>query len=189
MNSPHDPGDGSEQVPSAGIAFLLAQLGAHAAARFAERAGELDLTPALTGVLRLIALAPGRSQQSLAIELGMLPSKVVTVIDDLQHRGLVERQRNPDDRRNHALHLTPEGRHVLGRVRDAAEAHEAELVTALEDTERAQLVEMLSRIATQQGLRPGVHPGYRQMAAERRPHHSQLCNPGPPSADVSHLQR
>ena len=52
------------EAPRFGSAFLLAQVGAHAAQRFTERIGELDLTPAQVGLLRLVASRPGQSQQA-----------------------------------------------------------------------------------------------------------------------------
>src|SRR5882757_7508057 len=114
---------GSAPRPT-GSAFLLAQVGAHAAARFAERISELGVIPADVGVLRMIATQPGRSQQSLAEELGVVPSRVVALVDNLERKGLVERRRNPKDRRNYELHLTTEGTQVMSRMRGLASAHE-----------------------------------------------------------------
>src|SRR3954454_1908240 len=91
---------------SGGTAFLLAQVGAHAAQRFGERTLALGLTPADAGVLRLVAASPGRSQQDLAEQLGLSPSRVVALIDELEGKDLLERRRNPDDRRTYALALT-----------------------------------------------------------------------------------
>ena len=67
-------------------AFLLAQVGAHAAARFAERLGPLGLTPAHVGSLRIIASLAGASQQEVATRLGMFPSRLVALVDELQER-------------------------------------------------------------------------------------------------------
>ncbi|MFF0248964.1 MarR family winged helix-turn-helix transcriptional regulator [Streptosporangium sandarakinum] len=142
-------------------AFLLAQVGAHAAARFAERISELEVVPADVGLLRMIATRPGRSQQSLAEELGVVPSRVVALIDNLERKGLVERRRNPQDRRNYALHLTEQGAHVMTQMRRLGKAHEDDICAALDHAQRAQLTELLEAIAAQQQLTPGVHPGYR----------------------------
>src|SRR5215472_16491241 len=95
-----------------GVAFLLAQLGQHAAERFGERIAALDLTPPHAGILRAIVASPGRSQQALSTELQLLPSRVVAFVDDLENRGYVERRPNPDDRRQYALYLTPAGKEV-----------------------------------------------------------------------------
>ncbi|HEY2672370.1 MAG TPA: MarR family winged helix-turn-helix transcriptional regulator [Rugosimonospora sp.] len=156
----HD--DGSAPRPRRGTAFLLAQVGAHAAARFAERISELGVIPADVGLLRMIATQPGRSQQSVAEELGVVPSRVVALVDNLERKGLIERRRNPQDRRNSALHLTTEGTHVMTEMRGLGSAHEDDICAALDDTQRAQLAGLLEAIAAQQGLTPGVHPGYQQ---------------------------
>jgi DNA-binding MarR family transcriptional regulator len=144
-----------------GIAFLLAQLGAHATARFAARVGELGLDPATVGLLRMIGRQPGRSQQSLAEELGVVRSRVVALIDNLEQKGLVERRRSAVDRRNHELHLTAEATRVLGRMQDVGMAHEQEICAALSPAQHDQLKKLLETIAAQQGLTPGVHPGFR----------------------------
>ncbi|MFI6325594.1 MarR family winged helix-turn-helix transcriptional regulator [Nonomuraea sp. NPDC050556] len=145
-----------------GVAFLLAQLGAHAAGRFSERIGELGLSPSDVGLLRMIAMQPGRSQQSLAADLGVVPSRVTALIDPLDRAGLVERRRSTGDRRNYELHLTPDAARVMEEIRNTAMAHEAEITSALDPDQRGQLITLLSLIAADQGLTPGVHPGYRR---------------------------
>jgi DNA-binding MarR family transcriptional regulator len=157
----HSEGSAQPSRPK-GTAFLLSQVGAHAATRFAERISELGVIPADVGVLRMIATQPGRSQQSLAEELGVVPSRVVALVDNLERKGLVERRRNPKDRRNYELHLTTAGTQVMSRMRGLASAHENDICAALDDGQRAQLTELLEAIAAQQGLTPRVHPGYQQ---------------------------
>ncbi|MFF5211208.1 MarR family winged helix-turn-helix transcriptional regulator [Streptosporangium sp. NPDC000396] len=156
----HDDGSAPRPHPR-GTAFLLAQVGAHAAARFAERISDLGVIPSDVGLLRMIAVQPGRSQRSLAEELGVVPSRVVALVDGLERKGLIERRRNPQDRRHHELHLTAEGTHVMTATRELGSAHEDEICAALDDAQRAQLTDLLQAIAAQQGLAPGVHPGYR----------------------------
>jgi DNA-binding MarR family transcriptional regulator len=146
-----------------GSAFLLAALGAHATARFAERVAELDLTPPQVGMLRLIAASPGQSQQAVAQELGTPPSRLVGLVDALADRGLVERRRNREDRRLHALHLTEAGEAMLGKIAAIGREHDEAICRSLDAAERRQLRALLSRIADDQGLRPGVHPGYRSV--------------------------
>lgn len=151
--------------PPDSTAFLLAQLGAHAAQRFAERVGEHGLTPPQTGILGLLRGTPGISQQQLAETLGMLPSRVVAFIDELEADGLVERTRAGTDRRRNALGLTPAGTSALRSVAAAARAHDDEICSALSANERDALHKLLTKIADQQGLTPGVHPGYRTVRA------------------------
>jgi len=142
-------------------AFLLAQVGAHAASRFAERLVPLGLTPPDTGILRLLRLTAGLSQQELAAKLGIHPSRLVALLDELEHKKLVQRQPNPDDRRQYSLRLTEKGAKTLEEIGDVAHQHQEALCAALSLEERDRLAELLRKIADQQGLTPGVHPGYR----------------------------
>src|ERR1700728_2970005 len=149
-------------------AFLLAQLGAHAASRFAEHLEALELTPPDAGILRLLRVAAGPSQQELAAKLQIHPSRLVAVLDNLEKRGLVERRANPDDRRLYSLHLTKDGGEVLERIGKVAREHQDALLTALSREERNELTTLLLRIADQQGLVRGVHPGYQRLESPRR---------------------
>lgn len=154
------------EKPSTGLrgafspAFLLAQVGAHAAAMFAERVEQIGLVPAHAGILRLVQGSEGLSQQTLGSELRVLPSRLVVLIDELEERGLIERRDHPTDRRSYALYLTDKGRDTLKAIGRIARAHQDSLCAALDDNERAQLAALLRRIAEDQGLRPGVHPGF-----------------------------
>ncbi|WP_204009293.1 MarR family winged helix-turn-helix transcriptional regulator [Virgisporangium aurantiacum] len=155
------PEVGNSERSWGGASFLLAQVGAHAAARFKERIAELDLAAPQAGLLRMIAVTPGLSQQAYATRLGTPPSRFVTLVDGLEARGLVERRRGEPDRRLYALHLTEAGQQMMRRIGAVGRAHENALCEALNDTERAQLRDLLARIAEQQELTAGVHPGYR----------------------------
>ena len=154
-----------ERKEPAGAAFLLAQLGAHGAARFAERLESLDLRPPHAGVLRLLAGEPGLNQRQLAARLGAAPSRVVALVDDLEQRGLVTRRRQEGDRRASVLELTGSGRRTLAEIGRVAGAHEEELTGALDADERRVLAGLLGRLAEANGLAPGVHPGYRRLPA------------------------
>jgi DNA-binding MarR family transcriptional regulator len=162
MDRPKKPSD------SCGAAFLLAQLGAHAAGRFAERVAAIDLSPPDAGLLRKIGSDPGISQQALAEHLGVLPSRMVLLLDNLEQKGLIERTSSPDDRRSYALRLTTRGTQTLGKIARIAGEHEKDLCAAMTEEEKISLAELLSRIASQQGLKPGVHPGYRNLGSPRR---------------------
>ncbi|SRR5579883_1582975 len=151
--------------PTCGLAFLLSQVGAHASARFAERLEPLGLKPAHAGILGVIQQADGLSQQALGETLGIFPSRLVAVLDELERRGLVERRDNPNDRRSYALYLTEAGRAALEQIGRIGRAHQDALCAALDSSERAQLAGLLTRIAAEQGLTPGVHPGFRKLGA------------------------
>ena len=158
------PGDPS---PCGSLAFLLSQVGAHSAARFAERLAPLEVTPAHAGILRVLRQADGLSRRALGEKLGVFPSRLVELLDGLEERGLVERRASPTDRRRHALYLTEKGREMLRRIDRVAGEHQGALCAALTGPERARLAALLRRIADEQGLTPGVHPGYRTLGSQQ----------------------
>ena len=135
--------------------------------KFAERLAPLGLAPPHAGILWSLANSGGQTQQALAEHLGVLPSRLVALVDELESRGLVERRSNPEDRRSHELHVTEGGRSALEAIGRIARAHQESLCEALSATEREQLAALLLRIAEQQGLRRGVHPGFKRLGRGR----------------------
>src|SRR4029453_6779894 len=154
---------------AASPAFLLAQVGAHAAAKFAERLSAVNLSPPHAGILRVVHTSGGISQQSLAEHLRILPSRLVVLIDELEERGMVERRADPADRRSYALYLTSKGRETMKAIGRVARDHQDALLASLSTQERDLLASLLLRGADQQGLRPGVQPGFARLNARRRP--------------------
>jgi DNA-binding MarR family transcriptional regulator len=166
---PREP-TGVRATPARGLSqragFLLAQLGTHAHRRLAERLAPIDLHPRHFGMLSHLAASEGQSQQALSIALGIHRSAAVALVDDLERRGLAVRRRDPTDRRAYTLYLTPSGRHLLADLKRIAEKHEAELLSALDASERSQLISLLQRVAESQGLAAGVHPNLEPRADE-----------------------
>src|SRR4051812_12739064 len=117
-------------------------------------------------MLNHLEISEGQSQQALSIALGIHRSAVVALVDELEQRGLAERRRDPVDRRAYTLYLTPPGRELLADLERIAEDHEAELLTALEASERLQLISFLQRVAASQGLASGVHPSLEPRASD-----------------------
>jgi DNA-binding MarR family transcriptional regulator len=148
---------------TAGLAFLLSQVGAHSSSRFGERLEPLGLKPAHAGILRVIAQNDGLSQQALGEKLGLFPSRLVVVLDELEERKLVERRDSPADRRSYALYLTRAGYSILEQIERIGQEHQDAICAALNELERAQLANYLSRIAAEQQLEPGIHPGFRKL--------------------------
>src|ERR1700686_2160615 len=161
---------GQSQFPRNGAgAFLLAQLGAYASGQFAKRLEPLGFTPAHAGIFRIIAANPGLSQQELAAKLGMYASRLVAVIDDLEKRGLIERQPSNTDRRLYALHLTKSGKDQLSAIGLIAREHARDLLDGLSDEQRLTLTALLELVAKKKGLQEGVHPGYRNIPDDSSP--------------------
>jgi DNA-binding MarR family transcriptional regulator len=149
----------AEQLRVPGVAFLLSQLGYHSSRRWKARLAPLGLDPRQVMVLRRLAGDEGRSQQALGDALQIPPSRMVALVDALEQRGLLRRQPSPNDRRVRTLHLTHEGRRLLDQIMEISLEHEQQLCSGLQPAEREQLLTLLNRLAAEQGLAEGVHPG------------------------------
>jgi DNA-binding MarR family transcriptional regulator len=110
----------------------------------------LQLTPAQFSVLLLLDRNPGRNQTEIASTLGILRPNFVAMLDGLESRDLCVRIRSANDRRSHNLVLTDKGRAVLSRAKKLVAAkHETRLNELLGSGNRAALVAMLTRIASE----------------------------------------
>ena len=164
-----------------GVAFLLAQVGAHAMTRFAAALSPLDLTPPLVGIMRVLSSAPGLSQNALADRLGMAPSRVVAYVDlleSLRVGGTGAAPLGPPGQPAHRHRPGPAG---PGRDRRGGPRPRTGHDAGLDDDERTALASLLGRVAAEQGL------------VARRP--PRLPHPLKPSAQLargkprSHLRR
>src|SRR4051795_12319501 len=128
-------------------AYLLARVGRSQQVRFAERMRMLGLRPKHFAVLNAVALSDGASQQELGGRMGLDPSGLVGAIDELEGMGLVERRRDPADRRRYVLALTADGTATLRRARRLVSDGARELLDVLDDAEVDALVGLLGRVA------------------------------------------
>lgn len=144
-----DPGTGNENI---GLLLSLASARGIVAANAALT--EVELSTRSYSLLDIVAQADGLSQRELADALRLDPSQIVALIDTLEGRGAVERRRNPDDRRQRSVVLTPAGRTLLRRARTLVQGSLDEVLTALDDDERDVLRGLLRRIAYADHLAP-----------------------------------
>jgi DNA-binding MarR family transcriptional regulator len=152
------------------LAFLIAQVGSHSQTSFGKQVDPFGLRLAHVGVLKAIFQANGLTQRELGDALGMFPSNLVRLIDELEEKGLVRRGKSTEDRRSYMLQLTEKGQGVALELIALTKAHQDRICTSLALAERKELTRLLQKIATEQGLRPGVHPelpGLRSRSAER----------------------
>ncbi|HWF52983.1 MAG TPA: MarR family transcriptional regulator [Solirubrobacteraceae bacterium] len=126
--------------------FLLSRAGMMAQRQFAARLESLELNVRMWGALNVLDAEGALSQQQLGRCVGVDPSSMVTTIDDLEARGLVERRRHPSDRRAHALHITPKGHRTLAAGRELARSTQDELLAPFDADERARLHALLLRL-------------------------------------------
>lgn len=124
------------------LLVIAARTGQQLATR---RLSPMGLTVQLCGVLNRLAVGP-ISQHELGEQLGIDRTTMVELIDDLEAKGVVVRQRNPADRRAYSIQLTPRGRKVQKRAAAAFDAAAAEFFAPLQPGERRVLSGMMRRL-------------------------------------------
>jgi MarR family transcriptional regulator, lower aerobic nicotinate degradation pathway regulator len=127
--------------------FLLKRLGYAAKEQAMDAYDQVGLHPYHHAVL--IALKEGAhdTQGAIADELGYDRGQLVGLLDELEERGLVERRRDPNDRRRQLVRITAQGKRMLTSLRALARRVEADFLAPLSDEERAELHSLLVRLA------------------------------------------
>jgi MarR family transcriptional regulator, transcriptional regulator for hemolysin len=113
--------------------------------RIAAALESVGLTPALFALLNVLGAREGAMQQQLGSAMGVDPSTMVALIDELEATGLAKRRPHPTDRRARTVALTPKGRRVLERARRMAMQVEDEVLHGLTAAERRELLTLLRR--------------------------------------------
>lgn len=128
--------------------YLLLKAGHYMGQDFDATLASLDLTGREFLVLSFVSAAEGLSQQRLAERLGLDPTLIVGLVDTMEERGLMTRQRDTADRRRNVLCLTEAGHDLHRRATDAAASAEAEFLAPLGEAERDKLRRLLHTLMT-----------------------------------------
>jgi DNA-binding MarR family transcriptional regulator len=113
---------------------------------FSQGLGDEDVTPGLFGVLVIIEANPDLKQSELARATHLDRSTVVTVIDNLERRGLVERRVALHDRRSNAIRLTDAGTTLLRKLKRQVSQHEKRLLQNFSTAERETFLALLKKV-------------------------------------------
>src|SRR2546430_8847141 len=127
--------------------FLLKRLGFAAKGKSMDAFEETGLHPYHFGVLIALSKGSHATQGAIADSLGYDRGQLVGLLDELEERGLVERKRDPSDRRRHLVRLTADGKRMLRRLRALSGEIEDDFFAPLNEEERATLYALLLRLA------------------------------------------
>ncbi len=122
--------------------------------RTAGALAPLRLTPALFAVLNVLGARGATIQQQLSSDMGIDPSAMVKLINELEDAGLADRRRRPNDRRAWEVTITPAGRRTLGRARRVASQVEDEVLGGISAADRRQLLTLLRQALTSAPSQP-----------------------------------
>jgi DNA-binding MarR family transcriptional regulator len=135
-----------EELVSSAL-FLLKRLGMVAKEQSFEAYEAAGLHPYHHAILAVLDEGSRETQGAIADALGYDRGQLVGLLDELEEKGLVERRRDPADRRRHVVQMTPAGRKALARLRALSKKLEREFLSPLDDAERAELHGLLLRLA------------------------------------------
>lgn len=107
----------------------------------------LGVRPGQFSVLTLIGANPGLKQTAICEALGIRRANLVTLVNELERRGWIQRTAVADDRRAQGLRLTARGRTTLARLRAMASRHERRVTRTISAREKRDLMRLLNRVS------------------------------------------
>jgi DNA-binding MarR family transcriptional regulator len=140
----NNDGDLGELADIVGFHIRLAHVAVYR--HFTETFCDIDLTQKQVSVLWLVDDHPGISQIAVGQRLQMDRATTMTIVNRLQEREYLRRERSTSDARKQALYLTKPGVAALATAKGCIAEHEAWLKGRFTSDEVKKLVEMLSRI-------------------------------------------
>jgi DNA-binding MarR family transcriptional regulator len=133
---------------AASSGFLLARLGLGFKAKAIETLARVGFELYDYSVLAILAEGDRETQSTIAEALSVDPSRLVALLDSLEERGSIVRQRDPHDRRRHVVSITAAGKRELSRLREMSKRLEEEYFAPLDPESRKTFHELLVRLAS-----------------------------------------
>jgi DNA-binding MarR family transcriptional regulator len=116
---------------------------------FVREARLVELSPGRFATLMLIGRNPGISQTELANANGRDKSTLTPILEDLEKRGMILREKVKSDRRSYQLTLTDSGRRMLDELTECAKRHDARLDSIIGAKDRAKFLSILQKISAE----------------------------------------
>jgi DNA-binding MarR family transcriptional regulator len=128
------------------IGFYFADIGRLMRKRFDGAAKVSGVTGSQWRVLLLLHRKPGMNQGQIAEHLEVEPITTCRMIDRMEQAGLVERRRDPLDRRARLIFLTDAAAPLLEGLRNRGEMVASHSLRGFSDDDREQLLRLLDRV-------------------------------------------
>jgi DNA-binding MarR family transcriptional regulator len=138
---------------------LLKRLGMELKEAYREAFEAVGASPFYYSVLAVLEESPPETQATIADSLGYDRSWLVGLLDELEEKGLIERRRDPDDRRRHLVTLLPAGKEQLAELRAISKQVEDEFLAPLDPDQRASLHALLLQLTVHHDPRYGSGNG------------------------------
>jgi len=113
---------------------------------FLRAFSRFNIRPVQYGILTVIERNPGLKQQHVCQALGIRRANFVTLLNDLERRGLAKRGPSANDQRANALYLTEKGKALMQELRKVNKVHEDRIAAGLSREKRGLLIQALNQI-------------------------------------------
>lgn len=128
------------------LGFVITDIARLMRKRFGDYARDIAVTGPQWRALLNVARVPGIKQSALAERLDVEPITTCRMIDRLEQAGMVERSRDPDDRRAWQLHLTEAASPIIDALSHYGDSLQDHALRDFTDAERHVLNGLLMRI-------------------------------------------
>jgi DNA-binding MarR family transcriptional regulator len=128
------------------IGYLLADNSRLARWAFDEQVREIGVTGPQARLLLILSRRPGENQGFYAEQLEVEPITLCRMVDRLEEAGMVERRRDPDDRRAWQLHLTAKSRKVVAKLQLRVDSLVDAMLCGLTSEEREDFARLLKAV-------------------------------------------
>lgn len=130
------------------IGFLLADNSRLTRWAFDQQVREIGVTGPQARLLLNLNRRPGENQGFYAEQLEVEPITLCRMVDRLEEAGMVERRRDPTDRRAWQLHLTEKSQKVVAKLQQRVDSLVEDMLSGLTSQERADFARLLKAVGT-----------------------------------------
>lgn len=140
------------------LPFMIRNLNAMLRSFGASIRGPLELESGSIGILCMIWVNPGISQNDLAENLAMKKSAIAKLVKSLEAQDLIERQRVSGDRRMNSITLTSEGHKMVAAIRELSVPLNADVMRGIPSEEQEVFFRVLEKLHASLAARVSMHP-------------------------------